>query len=917
MSARYRFVPWVRDGAASAVQTPDTLGGGLPARPTLPVALTVNSRPEVQLQLGLYGPGDVTGFDTRTVLRTDPPDLARGVDPSRFPAVELDVPALPWLLTPATGDEQGRLRPWVCLVVVRRQPGVTLQVRGRALPVLTVGAPARPAAELPDLDESWAWAHAQVVASGDTAVGQLLDRGREGTLARLVCPRRLRPDEDYLACLVPAFAAGRRAGLGSPPVPEDDAGLEPAWRVEEDPASVELPVYLHWEFGTGSGGDFESLARRLRGRPVPAGVGTRDLDVADPGLGLPDGGVLPMQGALRAPGPDAMAAVPAALVSALTDILNTPARLREAAGQDEPVVAPPIYGGWQAVQQRLDDASPRWLREANLDPRLRSAAGLGTLVVQDQQENLMASAWEQLGSPGRGRAVLVRRDLARAVLTRLHAALSVVPAETFLLVTGPIHAKVRLERPGLVLAAGSATADEAPRTVREQIRRSRLPVSVVSGGFRKTLRPRGPVVRRAVGGRPTPVATSGGRGGGVRADLLDRLAQPLERPSLATGAVASPATVDSTVIDRRVRGLVVLSTMIAESSRFSAAVREVTAHLADAVGERPVRREPRIALDKFQAVLLDTIRPSATLPPSVVPTRDGQTRETTAQPVVAAALPGPRFPQAMYEPLRDLAPDLMLPGLDAIPQDSVTLLETNPPFIESYMLGLNHEMSRELLWREYPSHLRATSFDRFWGGRTGMQDVHEWRAADAVGSHVAAGSGEDQLVLLVRGDLLGRYPDTSVYAMPAPPPGAPFSPGVGGVAPLFRAAVAHDTVVVGFDLTLDRVRGGDGGRGWYFVLEEPVGRPRFGLDEPTAFGRDPDDIGSWDDVTWGDTVQTEQELEDLGHVPVRGRLAGRSIGPLRWGLNAGHMAAISLQRPVRVLFHAVDLLPADGQEDDP
>ena len=35
-------------------------------------------------------------------------------------------------------------------------------------------------------------------------------------MSRLLCPRRLDPSTDYLACLVPAFELGRKAGLGLP-----------------------------------------------------------------------------------------------------------------------------------------------------------------------------------------------------------------------------------------------------------------------------------------------------------------------------------------------------------------------------------------------------------------------------------------------------------------------------------------------------------------------------------------------------------------------------------------------------------------------------------------------------------------------------------------------------------------------------
>ena len=74
----------------------------------------------------------------------------------------------------------------------------------------------------------------------------------------------------------------------------------------------------------------------------------------------------------------------------------------------------------------------------------------------------------------------------------------------------------------------------------------------------------------------------------------------------------------------------------------------------------------------------------------------------------------PEFPQAMYEPLRDYFEDALLPGLEQVLPNTITLLETNPRFIEAYMAGLNHEMSRELVWRGFPTDQRGTCFRQFW-----------------------------------------------------------------------------------------------------------------------------------------------------------------------------------------------------------
>ena len=58
-----------------------------------------------------------------------------------------------------------------------------------------------------------------------------------------------------------------------------------------------------------------------------------------------------------------------------------------------------------------------------------------------------------------------------------------------------------------------------------------------------------------------------------------------------------------------------------------------------------------------------------------------------------------------------------MPNIHLVEPDSVTLLETNQRFIESYMVGLNHEFARELLWREYPTDQRGSYFRQFWDVR--------------------------------------------------------------------------------------------------------------------------------------------------------------------------------------------------------
>ena len=108
----------------------------------------------------------------------------------------------------------------------------------------------------------------------------------------------------------------------------------------------------------------------------------------------------------------------------------------------------------------------------------------------------------------------------------------------------------------------------------------------------------------------------------------------------------------------------------------------------------------------------------------------------------------PDFPTPMYKALAGASQDWLLPGLERVPRNTLALLQTNPRFIEAFMVGLNHEMSRELLWRGYPTDQRGTYFRQFWdpSGRFAERDanddelskdlppLHEW-GDSPLGSH--------------------------------------------------------------------------------------------------------------------------------------------------------------------------------------
>jgi hypothetical protein len=839
MTAVYTFLPWVREGLARAIPVADEPGAALAGQITLPVKLEVGGAGDVAMDVRLYGPGDVTGLDPKQVVRTDPRPGATSFEDNYLAAVEFARADLPWLFTPARATTRGRLRPWLSLVVVRRQDGVRLDpnVAG-PLPVLEIAAPARAADELPDLAQSWAWAHAQVAGATDgQQLGDILRHFPQRAGSRLLCPRRLTPGVPYLACLVPAFDVGVRAGLGQD---VDGGAIAPAWALAEVPDPLRLPVYYFWEFGTGPSGDFESLVRRLAPRALPPETSQpAQLDVSAPGGGMAPldpsapGSVVGLESAMRTPGPDPLPAWPdqtrVPFQQELERLLDTP---------PGDTLTPPVYGQVHAGAAQLpaDGEEPAWLRELNLDPRLRVAAAAGTRVIQDRQEELVAAAWEQAGAVRETNALLRQAQLAHelgGVLLERH--FEPLSPEELLAVTAPAHGSIAV----------------SPATLEDELCDSRLPEAVVSGTFRRLASSQGALLRRAV--------------------AEDRRAPLDVLPALDRMAVAPPPPPPA--------GMVAL---------------------ADGEAPPPVTDDrPALAPDAVQAQLLDRLRPDVTVVQGAEARIDAPPDTWTRPDPLAPVGAGPVFTDPMYTGLRDVAPQLLLPGVEHVPADAVALLETTPRVIEAYMAGLNHEMSRELLWREYPGDLRATPFRRFWDGAVDdIPPLSDWGKA-ALGSHLRGTDGKAQLVLLVRGELLRRYPTTSVYAAPAAADGG-FDASA-ALLPMFRGSIDPDVTFLGFALSEEAALGTDpAGPGWFFVFEQHAGEPRFGLDEQPGDGT----ATSADDLAWANVPLTPS-----GFVDVAKQLVDAAPDlQAAWGSEAASIARLTLQKPIRVAMHAALIL---------
>jgi hypothetical protein len=250
-------------------------------------------------------------------------------------------------------------------------------------------------------------------------------------------------------------------------------------------------------------------------------------------------------------------------------------------------------------------------------------------------------------------------------------------------------------------------------------------------------------------------------------------------------------------------------------------------------------------------------------------------------------------------------------------------------------------MARELLWNDYPTDQRGSYFRQFWDpaglvaaptpeSAKDITAINAWPATSALGAHsprpVPPGANGSFLVLVVRGEVLRRYPGTIVYAQQAQLAGSTYSLGATQLDPAFTGRLAPDVAFYGFALADADARGAGtvASPGWFFVFQEQPGEPKFGLDVGAGDGTD---IGttpvSWDALAWPQLVAAGQALTGLHYIdlsaaqPVTAAL--EVAGGPGWHVAAAatgkpfargaDQARITYRRPIRVALHAAQMLP--------
>jgi hypothetical protein len=221
------------------------------------------------------------------------------------------------------------------------------------------------------------------------------------------------------------------------------------------------------------------------------------------------------------------------------------------------------------------------------------------------------------------------------------------------------------------------------------------------------------------------------------------------------------------------------------------------------------------------------------------------------------------------------------------------------------------------------------------------------------------GAKEAEVVLVIRGELLKRYPTAVIYAHKAKwqmkknpdgtdssqidntverdladiPAGLENNPPRDIVkTPLYSAKIEPDIYFFGFDLTAEVAKGSDGSHpgdenkpGWFFVIKERPGEPRFGFD----LGGPNTEFNTWSDVAWEDVAPG---LPEGGFLEIKGGM--HTLPPLTpptdptqaefdeeleqhgedkqvaWSsaADAADVAYVTFQVPVMVAVHGSEML---------
>jgi hypothetical protein len=651
------FLAWQRP-AMYALATDPPVGGRL--RAELPVTLHDDLGDiTVPAAFLLAGPGDVSDLVRSQVIGRRPHPGCADAEVTMLAHVELAAPDLPWRYSPVPhADGMAAVRPWLVLVVgspveVTRLPDGRVQLSGGDF---FAGHP---------LADTFVgrWAHVHSVP------------GRR--FSRILCPRQLEPGADYVAALVPGWQVQT--------APDGTDSLVDSWSAGS--GTIVLPCFDSWTFRTiAEEGDFASIAQRLE--PLTdaesAQLVARDFGRADVSIGPLPGTSLAMAAALTVipdPGqPPVTDPLPQPVADAIeplaTDLSHDGRWVLTLPRYDVPWYPGPVDGEPWAWPPPGDDVVPDgWRRQLRSDPRHRGAAGLGAWVAIAWQDRIAEGAAQQAG------AVAAAAQRIRHLVLGLAAARSLwqrrVPTDPLarLAVLSPLLGRMPVDGGGTAL---QAVAGRTPA----------LAAGLFSSAARRVLRRRGPLARSAA-----PGATS--LGGLIQA--ANRCAPPQklgdsdERINDATATPDRREKLAGALRQTHGQAISALGENQDTVAKLMASLNQagVTEELLGFLGQTTpaLDCQPLPDLEAFAGAVASGVDPTVARPVAAQRVLAGLTG--LREPVLAEPDLAPELDIPLWRFLSDNAPDWLLPGSGDIPDDRVLAVQSNPAFVDAFLLGAN------------------------------------------------------------------------------------------------------------------------------------------------------------------------------------------------------------------------------------
>lgn len=768
---------------------------------------------------------DIARLKPGAIKHMAPAPFAREAETTKFVHVDFWEKDLPWRYTPRRNDPH--LRPWLVLLVGTDEE---IQVEGG------IAIIKNSVLREYNLAQSFLWAHTQ--NDGNT------------TISRILSPRTLAAQSEYVAVLVPAFN-----GDGNP-----------MWKANDGVGSDKgvFPAFHSWHFWTAEAGDFETLAAALHlSKTGDVGKARLHYRRVIPADNVNIDATLEVRGAITSLQAEVSPVDVVDVVRNDLDVLND---------EVENAIGLPHYGRpWLPNPDSIPDG---WPADLNDDPRFRGIAGLGTWMGIEAQEALVAAAVQQAGALREAGQRISHLALGIWASGQLWKHRLPTDKHERLRILGPIMGRMVAADGGLVL--DRVTSGSSP-----------LAPALFSSAAQRILRDRSTQTRHI----------AGANGGINRSEALMAANQPERQPERVPDglphfdAIAKEMglppledvfKLDVAWIDEVLEQLLELVRAFSDKYRrlrddlrqsgreqdIPNLRREVadslSRELADQLQHRLPEREmscegwgilrtisqefPDGLLECFMRVLEDDstqqhlydalwralYRCMATRPcQEQIGHVDLPNRETFCAELLGILLPKPRpelkpidlghlsdilyaaldprqsdaparvrlcsriqgidctrlippeFPIGLDFPTWDLLKqydkEWLLPGASALEKDSITALQTNPAFIDAYMMGINTQFLSEMRWRDLAVERTCTPLRMFWRQvnyatqkrQADIEPLSEWAKvpSDPIGASThqtikpddEANTTGSCLVVAFRSDLFRRYPATLVY----------------------------------------------------------------------------------------------------------------------------------------------------------